>query len=101
MTKILKVLTLLSIIVLIPIAIAKEPVISELSGPGTTPDSVFYGLDKAIEKIDLALTFDKKERIMKNIEIASERLSELKIMTEKNDPPRPEGRGIGVSESKT
>lgn len=65
------------------IAVAQE---EELPDAGTTPDSALYGLDKAFERIGLALTFNKATKAEKRLEIAAERLAELKEMTDKGKP---------------
>ena len=51
---------------------------------GVTPDSFLWGLDKAIDQLTLLLTFDKGEKAKKGIEIARERLLEVKEMIEEN-----------------
>lgn len=50
----------------------------------TTPDSFFYGLDVALDKISLLLTFDQAEKSMKALEIARERLLEVREMAAEN-----------------
>jgi hypothetical protein len=60
-----------------PITTARE----DFSSAGITPDSPLYILDKAIERISLAITFYKAEKAEKRLQIASERLAELKEMT--------------------
>lgn len=52
--------------------------------PGVTPDSFLYGLDVALDKIDLLLTFDQAEKSRKGLEIAQERLLEVRAMGEEN-----------------
>ncbi|MFC1768872.1 DUF5667 domain-containing protein [Nanoarchaeota archaeon] len=47
---------------------------------GVTPDSVFWGLERAIERIDLALTFNKAEKAKKGLAHAKERLMEVQVM---------------------
>ncbi|MBU1204726.1 MAG: hypothetical protein KKE93_02340 [Nanoarchaeota archaeon] len=64
-------------------AVAQE---EELPDAGTTPDSALYGLDRAFERIGLALTFSKAAKAEKRLQIASERLAELKAMTDKGKP---------------
>ncbi len=49
---------------------------------GITPDSLFYGLDRALERINLALTFNKAAKTEKGLKIARERLIEAKKMAE-------------------
>lgn len=50
--------------------------------PGITPDSPFYGLDRAMERISLALTFNKSAKAQKGLKHAQERLAEVKAMIE-------------------
>lgn len=52
--------------------------------PGITPDSFIWGLDRALENIALLLTFDKGKKAEKGLEIARERLLEVKVMIEEN-----------------
>ncbi len=52
--------------------------------PGITPDSFFWGLEKAIDNLNLLLTFNSAERARKGIEIARERLEEVKVMVKEN-----------------
>lgn len=51
---------------------------------GIAPDSALYGLENAFKKITLALTFGKEAKAKKELEIARERLREIKLMIEKN-----------------
>lgn len=53
---------------------------------GVTPDSILHGLDKALERIDLALTFGQANKAEKRLQIANERLAELKEMIDKGKP---------------
>ena len=48
--------------------------------PGTTPDSPLWGLDRAMERIELALTFGKSAKAKKGLAHARERLAEVKAM---------------------
>ena len=50
--------------------------------PGVTPDSFLWGLDRAIERISLLLTFDKSAKAKKGLAHARERLLEVKAMIE-------------------
>lgn len=80
------IVALIAILMLgLPVAAAQEAE-AELSDAGTTPDSALYGLDKAFERISLAMTFDKAAKAEKRLKIASERIAELKAMTEKGKP---------------
>ncbi len=58
--------------------------LSELSvsDPGITPDSPFYFLDKASERLSLAFTFNKEKKAKKALKFAEERLAELEEMTQ-------------------
>jgi len=56
----------------------------DLGNPGITPDSPLYGLDRAIERIQLALTLDKSAKATIGLEHAKERLAEVKAMVEQN-----------------
>lgn len=79
---------ILSIVLILPFVIAqeaasvdtKEPIVD----PGITPDSPLWGIDRALENINLALTFDKSAKAQKGLEHAAERLFEVKAMIEKN-----------------
>ncbi len=75
-----KLFTILVIVMLmVPFVVAQEEV-----DPGVTPDSLFYGLDKAMDRISLALTFNKAAKAEKGLKIAEERLMEAKQMFEEN-----------------
>jgi len=49
---------------------------------GVTPDSFLYFLDVALDNINLALTFDSGEKARKGLDIARERLMEVREMVE-------------------
>lgn len=76
-----KILALIVAILLLQIAYAHE---EEIVDPGVTPDSFLWGLDKALDNLNLLLTFNPAEKAKKGIEIARERLEEVKIMVEEN-----------------
>ena len=69
------------LIFILPIVNAQQ---TTLEGPGVTPDSFLWGLDKALEQLNLLLTFDEGNEARKGLEIARERLLEIKIMAEEN-----------------
>jgi len=52
--------------------------------PGITPDSALWGIDRALEKIALALTFDNSAKAQKGLRHAHERLLEVKAMIEED-----------------
>ncbi|MBI4143420.1 hypothetical protein HY487_00885 [Candidatus Woesearchaeota archaeon] len=68
------------IILALPIANAKQ----SSENPGITPDSFMWGLDNAMDRLSLLLTFDEGDKAKKGIEIARERLLEVKAMVEEN-----------------
>ncbi|MBW2990682.1 DUF4382 domain-containing protein [Candidatus Woesearchaeota archaeon] len=51
---------------------------------GTTPGNVFYGLDRAMERIRLAFTGDDIKKAQLHLQYAEERLAELKEVVNKN-----------------
>ncbi len=62
---------------------AAEPVeieAEEIGDPGITPDSALWGLDRALERISLALTFNRAAKAKKGLAHAQERLLEVKVM---------------------
>jgi len=56
----------------------------EQAKPGVTPDNVFYGLDRAMERIQLALTRNEVNKAELHLRYAAERLAELDAMVQKN-----------------
>ncbi len=76
----LKGILLIFLVLLLPMIIAQET----LKDPGVTPDSPLWGLDKALEQISLFLKISPNSKVTKGLEIASERLSEVKVMIEEN-----------------
>ena len=62
------------------LAIAQE----QESTAGTAPDSIFYGLDRALESIKLALTFDHAKKAELHLKYANERLAEAQKVIGKN-----------------
>ena len=70
---------ILLIVLILPIISAQEA-----TDAGVTPDSFLWGLDKALDNLNMLLTFDKGEKAKKGIEIARERLLEVREMVEEN-----------------
>lgn len=62
-----------------------QPTTTSLPDPGTTPDSWLYFLDLAMENLALAMTFDTHARVEKELEIAEERLAEIRAMALEGD----------------
>lgn len=86
MKKILTAIMLLGLI--IPTTLAQEDA-------GITPDKPFlYGIDRALDAIRLALTFDNDARADVALEIAQERLEEAKEMALQD---KPEYTGLALS----
>lgn len=56
---------------------------NETVNAGVTPDSMFYGIDVALDNINLALTSEDK-KAEKGLEIARERLMEVRQMISEN-----------------
>ncbi len=50
---------------------------------GVTPDSAFYGLETAMERVSLGLTFNKAKKANKALRYAEERLAEAEAMADK------------------
>ncbi|MDD5239091.1 MAG: DUF5667 domain-containing protein [Candidatus Nanoarchaeia archaeon] len=61
---------------------AEETIVEGLPDAGVTPDSPFYGLERAMERIQLALTFDKADKAKLGLEHANERLAEVQQMVQ-------------------
>lgn len=80
--KAIKTLLITLMLLIVPVAFAQEV---EDTDPGVTPDSSLWGLDRAIEKIGIALTFDKGKKVEKRLAVANERLAEVRAMLDKND----------------
>jgi len=83
-----KIFALFAILVLLTSFVIAEDAEPELyeddTEAGVTPDSLFYGLDRAMERISLALTFNKAKKTEKGLKYAEERLMEVKQMIEEN-----------------
>ncbi|MBS3099844.1 hypothetical protein J4463_01340 [Candidatus Pacearchaeota archaeon] len=71
---------LIMLVALMPFAFAQEASVTTEEENGIMPDSILYGLDKALDRISLALASDKPG---KGLEIAKERIFEAKKMAEK------------------
>jgi len=74
-----------SMLLISSFVLAEEGTEVEIEDAGTTPGSVFHGLDRAMERINLALTFNKVKRAEKALRIAEERLAELNALAENNE----------------
>jgi len=89
-TIVFAVMVLIALSFAVPAVLAEDVVVAgaaenaTLTEPGITPDSAFYGLDRAMERISMALTFDKAKRAEKALTNAEERLAEVKAMVDAN-----------------
>lgn len=54
----------------------------ELPNPGITPESPFYFMDKALERVGNFFTFGAENKARRKLSISEERLAELKELTE-------------------
>ncbi len=88
----------LFLIALLPLAIAAETAIeptpidpilvqeqTDVNTAGTTPDSPIWGLERAWERVQYSLTFGAEAKSEKALQTATERLYELKLMTQKGN----------------
>ncbi|MEK6899628.1 MAG: DUF5667 domain-containing protein [Nanoarchaeota archaeon] len=71
-------------LLLLPMALAQEAVSED---PGITPDSFLWGVDRALEQVSLLLAADPEAKVVKGLEIARERLLEVKAMAEEKNLP--------------
>ena len=78
-----RIVVILLMILILPIVNAQQTT-QPAEDAGVTPDSFLWGLDKALDNLNLLLTFDKGEKAKKGIEIAKERLLEVREMMEEN-----------------
>ena len=84
------VIFLVSLLALTSITLAQEIVTSPIGAQtdkiraGTTPDSFLYGLDLAIDNIRYLLTFDNTAKAKVGLEVARERLLEVREMVLEN-----------------
>ena len=58
--------------------------VEESVDAGITPDSFLWGLERVVEKIQLAFTFDIAKKAELRLKIANERLAEVEVMIEEN-----------------
>jgi spore coat protein CotF len=74
-------------IVLCALVLTMAPVYAQEAGlpdPGVKPDSILYGLDRAIERIELALARGHANKAEVHLNHAQERLAEVKALVEEN-----------------
>ena len=78
-----KIATILMVMILMPFNVMAQ---EENTDPGITPDSIFYGLDKAFEKVQLALAKDEIPKAELHLEFANERVAEARSMADSDKP---------------
>lgn len=78
MKKLLSVL--IAVLLMMPLVAAQDEEVKA----GILPSSFLWGIDRAIEKIQLLLTFDVASKAERRLLIAEERLAEVKAMIEQN-----------------
>lgn len=78
-----KIIGMLTILLLMPLALAQDEGANENM---ISPDQeVLWGIDIALEKIELALTFDVNKKAEVRLKHAQERLEEVKEMAEEGN----------------
>jgi len=80
-------LSIFLIFLIIPVVFAQTQNVAStetVTSPGITPDSPLWIIDRASERISLALTFGAEAKAKKGLEIAQERLSEADKMIAEN-----------------
>lgn len=71
------------VLLVIPLVIAQEEI-----DPGITPDmSIIYGIDRALERIRMTLTFGDEDKVNYGLKVAEERLAEIRVMHERDNLP--------------
>lgn len=91
MKKLLAIMIILSMILSVPVfadtttptSTTEEVVLTQ--EPGITPDSIFYSLDKLMERIQLALITDAVKEAEALAKIAQERLAESNAMADESE----------------
>jgi hypothetical protein len=84
----MKTITMLMIALLVftvmPLVAAEDTEL-EVTDAGITPDSPLYGLERAMERIQLAFIRNKADRAQYKFDLAEERLAEAEVMFEENN----------------
>lgn len=79
-----KALTIASIMILM-FTMSATAQNEDLPDPGITPDSPFYGIDKAMESIQGVFNSGNEQKSRYGLSIAEERIAEAKAMAEKGN----------------
>jgi len=85
MKKLTAMLIVLMYIFSFPVVFAQEDDATSEEDAGVGPDSILHGLDKAMEKIRLALTFNEESKAKLHLKYALERRAEAKAMAKMNN----------------
>lgn len=86
-----RLVALLALILLATTATAHTDHSSEALPEAThKPGSVMFGMEQAMESIDLALTFDREKKVKKQLKHAEERLAEANQLAKQNKSDRAE-----------
>ncbi len=80
----MKGLAFLSVLIVSAFAFSGSVFAKETTSAGVTPDNFLYGLDVAIDQLRLLLTFDNTAKAKLGLEIAGERLLEVREMVVQN-----------------
>lgn len=83
MKKIIGLIAILILAISMPVFAQTEDI--EVGEAGTTPDSPLYFLDVAMDNIAMAMQRTDNARMQKQLEVAEERLAEIKVMAEKGN----------------
>lgn len=84
----MKIIALMMLVLMSSLAFAEGEVCVSVAceNAGITPDSTLYGLDTALEKLQLAITTNKQEKAKLELEFAQERVEEVvKMINEKKE----------------
>ena len=82
MRKIIAILTFMMLILAFSVSAAE---IDGLKDPGALPGDLTYGLKTALERVQLAFTWNKEKQIERRLEFAERRLAESAALREKGN----------------
>ncbi len=73
----------LSLLIALPVGVIAET--ETLEDPGILPDNPFYGFKTFFEDVQMAFTFQEREKVMLNYQFAERRLAEAEVMMQKEN----------------
>ncbi|MBU2639887.1 MAG: hypothetical protein KKG75_04250 [Nanoarchaeota archaeon] len=80
-----KIFAIFTILLLFNIAVLAEEEVEDVTdSSGLQPDSPLYFLDKAVDGLKLAFTFNEEKRARLELKVANERLKEVNVMIQRN-----------------